>query len=72
MSTSKLRFTVLCPITVLNSPLIKGLKEKVTLADVKEHPKLATMALIKKGQRLSIQRVARDEYEVIRKLGGLE
>ena len=30
------------------------------------------MALIKKGQRLSIQRVTRDEYEIIRKLGGLE
>merc|ERR1712147_530031 len=48
---------------------IEALKDIVTLPDVKEHAKLANMALIKKGQRLSIQRVTQDEYETIRKLG---
>ena len=51
---------------------IEGLKEIVTLADAKQESKLADMALIKKGQRLSIQRVTQDEYEIIRKMGGLE
>ena len=51
---------------------VESLKEIVTLQDVKEHPKLTEMALIKKGQRLSIQRVTEDQYEIIRKLGGLE
>ena len=51
---------------------IEGLKEIVTLADAKQESKLADMALIKKGQRLSIQRVTQDEYEIIREMGGLE
>ena len=51
---------------------VESLKEIVTLQDVKDHPKLTDMALIKKGQRLSIQRVTKDQYDIIRKLGGLE
>lgn len=51
---------------------VESLKKIVTLQDVKDHPKLTDMALIKKGQRLSIQRVTEDQYTIIRKLGGLE
>ena len=50
---------------------IEKLENIVTLQDVKENPKLSDMALIKRGQRLSIQRVTPDEYEIIRQMGGL-
>ena len=50
---------------------IERLENIVTLQDVKEKPELSAMALIKRGQRLSIQRVTLDEYEIIREMGGL-
>jgi len=50
---------------------IERLENIVTLQDVKEKPELSSMALIKRGQRLSIQRVTLDEYEIIREMGGL-
>jgi len=46
--------------------------EIVTLQDVKENPKLADMALIRKGQRLSIQRVTEEQYEIIKTLGQIK
>lgn len=50
---------------------IERLENIVTLQDVKEKAELSSMALIKRGQRLSIQRVTLDEYEIIREMGGL-
>jgi predicted RNA-binding protein with PUA-like domain len=50
---------------------VEKLKEIVTLDEVKKNPKLAEMALIKKGQRLSIQRVTQEEYKIIRDMGHL-
>jgi len=50
---------------------VEKLKEIVTLQEVKQNPKLAEMALIKKGQRLSIQRVTQEEYKIIRDMGSL-
>ena len=48
------------------------LSKPVTLADVKANPKLKDMLLIRKGQRLSIQPVTRDEYDEILAMGNSE
>ena len=45
------------------------LSKPVTLADVKANPKLKDMLLIRKGQRLSIQPVTREEYDEIIAMG---
>jgi len=43
----------------------------VTLKAIKEHPKLNTMRVAQKGQRLSIQPVLKEEFQEVKKLGGL-
>ena len=45
------------------------LPRPVTLADVKANPKLKDMLLIRKGQRLSIQPVTKEEYDEIVAMG---
>ena len=45
------------------------LPNPVTLAAVKGNPKLKDMLLIRKGQRLSIQPVAKEEYDEIVAMG---
>ena len=45
------------------------LPKPVTLADVKANPKLKDMLLIRKGQRLSIQPVTKDEFDEIIAMG---
>ena len=45
------------------------LPKPVTLADVKANPKLKDMLLIRKGQRLSIQPVTKEEYDEIVAMG---
>lgn len=42
----------------------------VTLAQMRAEPKLKNMALLKKGQRLSIQPVGQEELAAIVKMGG--
>lgn len=49
---------------------VKPLQKFVTLADIKAHPKLEKMALIKQS-RLSVSPVMADEWKVICKLGGI-
>lgn len=45
--------------------------QPVTLADLKKRPKLAQMALVQRGQRLSVQPVAAAEWREVLRLGGL-
>ena len=42
----------------------------VTLAEVKQNPRLESMLLVRRGMRLSIQPVTQDEWEEILALGG--
>ena len=43
----------------------KKLKRPVTLAEIKAEPVLAGMALVRKGNRLSVMPVSKDEFEHI-------
>ncbi len=45
------------------------LKSFVSLSKIRDHPKLASMLVIKRGQRLSIQPVLEKEWDVIVSLG---
>lgn len=49
--------------------LVKEFKTPVTLADIKKNSKLKNMVLTKKGNRLSVMPVTREEFEEIVKLG---
>jgi len=49
---------------------IKSLKTPVTLAQIKAHPKLQNMALVRQS-RLSVSPVTADEWAILCKLGGL-
>ncbi|GIT01573.1 MAG: hypothetical protein CM1200mP27_01980 [Chloroflexota bacterium] len=52
---------------------IKGerpLGRPVTLAEIKGNPNLKNMLLIRKGMRLSIQPVTKEEFEEIVRVGG--
>ena len=52
---------------------IKGerpLARPVTLAEIKENPKLQDMLLIKKGMRLSIQPITKEEFDEVVAQGG--
>ena len=51
---------------------VKPLKETVALDSVRNEPSLSDMPLIRKGQRLSIQPVEQNEFEIICAMGGLE
>jgi predicted RNA-binding protein with PUA-like domain len=48
----------------------KPLKKPVTLAAIKDEPKLAEMALLKQS-RLSVQPVTAAEWKIISKMGGV-
>ncbi len=45
--------------------LEKVFKEIISLQEIKQHPELKNMVLIKKGSRLSIQPVSMEEFEFI-------
>lgn len=49
---------------------IGRMKNVLSLADLKDKKELKDMALMQKGQRLSVQPVTRQEFEFILKLGG--
>ena len=52
---------------------IKGerpLARPVTLAEIKENPKLKDMLLIRKGMRLSIQPITKEEFDEVVSQGG--
>ena len=42
----------------------------ITLQEIKDHPKLQKMMVARRGMRLSIQPVAKDEWDEILNLGG--
>ena len=56
--------------TVVEIQAVDRLPNPVTLAEVKANPKLKDMLLIRKGQRLSIQPVTKEEYDEILAMGG--
>lgn len=49
----------------------KSLKKPVRLEEIKSHPVLKSMQLVKQ-QRLSVSKVTEDEYKIICELGGVE
>lgn len=49
----------------------KPVPKPVTLADIKDNPKLAEMALVRLG-RLSVQPVTPDEWREVCRMGGLD
>ena len=49
--------------------LVKEFKNPVTLDSIKDNPKLKSMKLIQRGQRLSIQPVTQAEWDEILKMG---
>jgi predicted RNA-binding protein with PUA-like domain len=42
----------------------------VTLAEIKDNPKLKDMLLIRKGMRLSIQPITKEEFDEVVEQGG--
>lgn len=54
---------------MVNLKLIKKFKTQVSLASIKEHPKLQEMRLVQRGNRLSVMPVAKKEFDIIVKLG---
>lgn len=50
---------------------VKPLKKEVSLADMREHPKLGNMLLIRQS-RLSVMPLKKEEFETIVKLGGTD
>ena len=49
--------------------LVKEFKKHVTLNKIKANPKLKSLKLIQRGQRLSIQPLLKDEWDEILKMG---
>ena len=47
---------------------VRELPAPVTLAELKANPKLASMKLVQKGQRLSVQPVTAAEYAEVLKM----
>ena len=48
----------------------QALPNPVTLDDIKSNPKLKDMLLIRKGMRLSIQPVTKEEFDEVVSMGG--
>jgi predicted RNA-binding protein with PUA-like domain len=48
---------------------ISTLKRTVSLNEMKEVPGLSEMLVIRKGMRLSVQEVTKDEFQIVKKLG---
>ena len=48
--------------------LVEPLARPVTLAEMRAEPRLAGMALLKRGQRLSVQPVMAHEWKIILEL----
>lgn len=49
----------------------KKFKNYVHLKDLKAKPELADMKVVQRGQRLSIQPVTKDEFEIVCQMGGV-
>lgn len=48
---------------------VSTLKRNVSLNEMKEVPGLSEMLVIRKGMRLSVQEVSKDEFQIVKKLG---
>lgn len=48
--------------------IVEPLKRPVTIAEMRAEPRLAGMALLKRGQRLSVQPVMAHEWEIVLEL----
>ena len=48
----------------------KKFKNLVSLQELRDNPKLKDLLVLKKGQRLSIQPVTKEHFEIIKKMGG--
>ena len=46
-------------------------KKFVSLQDLRDNPQLKDMLVLKKGSRLSIQPVSKEDFERVKKMGGL-
>ena len=53
------------PIWEMVSPFIQKFKEKLSLDQIKAIPELANMLVVKRGMRLSIQPVEKQDFEFI-------
>jgi len=42
----------------------------VSLQELRDHPKLKNLLVLKRGQRLSVQPVEKPDFELVRKMGG--
>jgi len=51
---------------------LAALPEPVPIAALKAQPELAAMAVVQRGQRLSVQPVTADEFAAVLRLGGLD
>ena len=51
---------------------VQGLVEVVALADMRENLELEGMPLLQKGQRLSVQSVSPNHFEIVCAMGGLD
>jgi predicted RNA-binding protein with PUA-like domain len=54
----------------INVKAVKKLKNAVTLEQIKKEPELQTMRLVKRGNRLSVMPITKNEFETIIKLAG--
>ncbi|HQF42770.1 MAG TPA: EVE domain-containing protein [Ignavibacteriaceae bacterium] len=50
----------------------KEFRTPVTLEEIKSNPKLKKMRLVARGNRLSVMPITKDEFEEIKKMGGLK
>ena len=51
---------------------VQSMEEIVTLPDLKLNPLLEGMPLLARGQRLSVQPVSEEHYNIVCKMGGVE
>lgn len=49
---------------------VSTFKRTISLNELKEVPGLENMLVIRKGQRLSVQPVTKEEFQIVKKLGG--
>ena len=56
---------------VVDVKAVKALPRFVSLADLKANPKLASMGVVQRGNRLSIQPVTDAEWREVLRMGGL-
>jgi predicted RNA-binding protein with PUA-like domain len=55
--------------TMVDIVFVEKFPHIVSLEELRKDPRLKTMLVLKRGQRLSIQPVERDHFEIIRKMG---